>query len=1016
MPKYTLEQLEAINKEGTNIIVSAGAGSGKTAVLTERVIRKLKDGIDINRLLVLTFTNAAAKEMKERIRLKIIDNGLDEQLKLLDSAYITTFDSYALSIVKKYHYLLNVSKNIQVIDKSVIDLLKIKELNDIFNEYYLMNNKLFLSLIDDYCFKDDNELKSSIIKLSNTLDLKIDKKDYIEHYIDSYYKNIDWIIDDFTNLLKTKINNIKYNLDNLKNSNKYYDKLVEVLIPLLSSSNYEEIKENCLISLPRSTKLSDEEKIFKDDLTKTLKEIQELTVSSLDEIKNEILSNKDKVSFILDIITELDKRINTFKYRHDAYEFNDIATLAIKVVKENSLIKEELKNFYNEIMVDEYQDTSDIQETFINLIENNNVYMVGDIKQSIYRFRNANPLIFKNKYEDYSHNRNGYKIDLTKNFRSRKEVLFDINKIFNDIMDLKIGGADYEASHQMIFGNTNYIDNDSHLEVYNYELDKRYTKEEQEIFIIAKDIQDKINNHYQVMDKYTNKLRDITYSDICIIMDRNTEFDKYKQVFEYLNIPLVLYKDEVLNKGLDIILIKNILNLALKVKDRLYDNEFKYYFTSIARSYLINMDDNTIYHIIKSKNYQDNILYKKIIDIVNNIDSLDIVSLLDYIIDTFKIINKTITVGNINDTIIRLDYLKTLASNLTNIGYNINDFTAYLNNLDNIELKYSLNTDIGDNVKIMNIHKSKGLEFGLCYYAGMHKKFNIADLKDLILYDNTYGIVIPYKNKYLKDTIVKELIKDKYLLDEISEKIRLFYVALTRTKEKMIIVANLKYNDIKVNHNIKIKYRSFLDILNSIYYKLNIKDIEAPVDSNYKSIINKKLELEENNSTIIQKEISYNLDIINDEKISKTINSLIKKKEQEIMDFGTFMHYLFEIIDFKRPNFEGIDDKYKTYIMNFLKQDIMQNLDCKIYKEYEFIYMDKNIQRHGFIDLMMEYDNYINIIDYKLKNTSDKHYLDQLNNYRDYIKRKTNKDVNIYLYSIINNEVKDLDKEVYSAN
>ena len=1015
MPKYTSEQLEAINKEGTNIIVSAGAGSGKTAVLTERVIRKLKDGVDINRLLVLTFTNAAAKEMKERIRLKIIDNGLDDQLKLLDSAYITTFDSYALSLVKKYHYLLNVSNNIQVIDKSVIDILKSKEMDDIFNEYYLTNNEIFYSLIDDYCFKDDKELKQSIIKLSNNLDLRIDKQEYMDNYIQSYYRDIDWIIDDFINLLKEKIVNIKYNLDNLIDTGKYYDKLLDTLNPLLASSSYEDIKEKSLVSLPKASKLSDEEKIFKEDLTNTLKSIQELTFSNIDEIKEEILSNKDKVSLILDIIKKLDKRINAYKYKHDAYEFNDIASLAIKVVKENNIIRQELKEYYNEIMVDEYQDTSDIQEAFINLIENNNVYMVGDIKQSIYRFRNANPLIFKNKYEDYSHNRNGYKIDLTKNFRSRKEVLFDINKIFNDIMDLKIGGADYENYHQMVFGNTNYIDNDSYLEVYNYELDKRYSREEQEIFIIAQDIQDKINNHYQILDKNTNKLRDITYSDICIIMDRNTEFDKYKQIFEYLNIPLVLYKDEVLNKGLDIILIKNILNMCLKVKASLYDNEFKYYFTSIARSYLINMDDDTIYHIIKDKNYQNNILYNKIIDIVNSLDSFDIVGILDKIIDSFDFLNKTIKVGSINDTIIRLDYLKTLASNLTNIGYSIDDFINYLNNLDNIELKYSLNTDIGDNVKIMNIHKSKGLEFGVCYYAGMHKKFNIADLKDLILYDNTYGIVIPYKNKYIKDTIVKALIKDKYLLDEVSEKIRLFYVALTRTREKMIIVANLKYNDIRINNNIKIKYRSFLDILNSIYYKLNIKDVIPNIDLNYKSIISKDTPLEDNDEIIEQKGISIDYNMISDLKISKETNSLITKSEQEMMNFGTYMHYLFEIIDFKHPDFSGIDDSYKKYILNFLKQDIMSNLDCRIYKEYEFLYSNNNIKQHGFIDLMMEYDNYINIIDYKLKNVSDKHYIEQLNSYRDYIEKKTNKKVNIYLYSIINNEISVIDNK-YQPN
>lgn len=1011
MPKYTEEQLEAINKEGSNIIVSAGAGSGKTAVLSERVIRKLIDGIDIDRLLILTFTNEAAKEMKLRIRSKIIENRLNDQLDLLDSAYITTFDSYALSLVKKYHYLLNVSNNIKVIDKSVIDIYKSRIIDEIFDEYYIKNDSRFNKLVYDYCFKDDDILKHNIIRLSNSLDLKIDKSDYLNNYIDNYYHNIDWIIDDYLKLLNQKIEMIKYNVDCLKNNSKYYDKLIEVLNPLLKSHDYDSIKKNVYIQLPRATKLADEEKKYKDNINSLIKDIQNMIISSLNDMKMEILSNKENVEIILDIIKKIDSKVNKFKKKYDSYEFNDIAKFAIRIVKENEYVRNELKKYYNEIMVDEYQDTSDIQETFISLIENNNVYMVGDIKQSIYRFRNANPLIFKNKYNEYSNNNGGYKIDLTKNFRSRKEVLYDINRIFNDVMDLTIGGADYEATHQMVFGNTNYIDNDSYLEIYNYEKDKKYTKEEQEIFIVAKDIQEKINNHYQVMDKNTNKMRDLNYSDICIIMDRGTEFNKYKQIFEYLNIPLVLYKDEVLNNGTDVILIKNICNLVLKVKERTFDKEFKYYFTSVARSYLINMSDDDIYHITKDNNYTDNELYFKLKDISDLVDREDIVSFIDKIIDIFEIYDKTITVGNINETIIRLDYLKTLAKSLIDIGYNIANFVDYLNNLDKVELKYSLNTDVGNNVKIMNIHKSKGLEFPVCYYTGMHKGFNLSDLKDLIIYDSKYGIDIPYKNNYIKDTVVRTLIKERYLIDEISEKIRLFYVALTRAREKMIIVTSLTPNDIKVNNIIKMKYKSFLDILNSIYYKLSIKEVTPEIDLNYKDLIKKEIKIEDISDKIIQRDISIDNSLITDEKISKVTNSLISKKEQEIMDMGTYMHYLFEITDFKNPNFDGIEDKYKKYIISFLNQDLMKDLNCNIYKEYEFIYTDNNKIRHGFIDLMLEYDDYINIIDYKLKNTSDKHYIEQLNQYKNYIKKKTNKKVNLYLYSIIDNEFKSLDKE-----
>ena len=166
MPKWTEEQLEAINKSGTNIIVSAGAGSGKTAVLSERVLRILKEGTHIDELLILTFTNAAAKEMKERIRKKIKENeDLKEELNLIDSAYITTFDSFALSVLKKYHYILNISPNVSIIDESIINIQKNKYIDEIFEEYYKNNNEKFIKLIETFCIKDDDSIKKAILDI-----------------------------------------------------------------------------------------------------------------------------------------------------------------------------------------------------------------------------------------------------------------------------------------------------------------------------------------------------------------------------------------------------------------------------------------------------------------------------------------------------------------------------------------------------------------------------------------------------------------------------------------------------------------------------------------------------------------------------------------------------------------------------------------------------------------------------------------------------------------------------------
>ena len=1035
MPSWTKEQQEAINEEGKNIIVSAGAGSGKTAVLSERVIRKLEK-TDINKLLILTFTKEAANEMKERIRKKIKKNeSLKKQLDLIDSAYITTFDSYSLSLVKKYYYLLNISPNISIIDASIINIKKEKYLDEIFDKLYEEKNTLFEKLIKDFCTKDDKEIKRYIIDLNNKLDLKLNKEEYLNKYIEIFFNDetIGRNIEKYVNLIKEKIkeiNNLLYDIQILVDG-KYYEKLIEVLNPLLNSNTYIEFKNNSIIKLPQLPRGSEEElKDKKEELKNTIDYIKELTVEeSENTLKENILKTKDYIEIILYIIKELDKKIYKFKQESEMYEFNDIAKMGIRVLEENENIRLELKNYYNEIMVDEYQDTNDIQEKFISLIENNNVYMVGDIKQSIYRFRNANPNIFRNKYNNYEKLNGGIKIDLLKNFRSRFEVLDDINLIFNLVMDDKIGGAEYKETHQMIFGNTSYIEEGKIEESHNFEIlnykyeDKTYSKEEIEIFTIATDIKNKIESHYKVFDKDNMMVRDIEYKDFCIIMDRNTEFPKYKKIFEYMQIPLTLYQDEVLTLENDILVLKNIMNFIVKINKKEYDTNFKYYFTSIARSYLFRLSDDEIFNIFQKKDFYNNEIFKISKSISDNLENLTNEEFITEIINKFNIIEKGITTGNIEASMIRIEYLLNLSKNLTELGYTPYELADYIKEMveGKNEIKYSLNTSAGNNVKIMNIHKSKGLEFHICYYSGLHKAFNISDLKQLFTVDNELGIIAPYVDKTPKETIYKYLLKDKYMKEELAEKIRLFYVAMTRCKEKMILVTSLtdkeknKVNNL-VEDNIRLKYKSFLDILNSI--KENIKEYIIDIDLDKQNLTKEYNEIKENNyQKLLQKnnikldkrKIEIDSKIEEEKHFSKTINKLITKEEYKNIEFGTHMHYLLELIDFKNPDLKDIDNFYKEKINNFLNQDLLKNIkDANIYKEYEFISEKNSETYHGIIDLMLEYSDHIDIIDYKLKNIEDNAYQEQLNGYKNYIEKGFNKKTNIYLYSIMDNIIKKI--------
>lgn len=1032
MTKWTNEQLDAINSSGENIIVSAGAGSGKTAVLTERVITKLRQGVNINQLLVLTFTNAAAKEMKERIRKAIKkEASLKEMLDYIDSAYITTFDSFSLSIVKKYHYLLGITKNVGIIESSIIDLIKKELLGNIMDKEYEQELPDFSKLITDFCLKDDKNITDAIIDMYKHITLIYDYRDYLNNYIVNNYNDekITNDIDSYIKLLTNKIDNIKELLDEIKRiDSDYYPKLIEALNELLNSKNYTEIKNAAaIIKYPRlKSGSSNELKLVNTNISGLVKEIKTLTnYTDTNEIKDSIYLTKDYVSSFIRIILKLDDEINAYKRKHDLYEFNDIALMAIRLVKDNDDVREEVKRQFHEILVDEYQDTSDLQELFISLISDNNVYMVGDIKQSIYRFRNANPDIFKNKYDNYRTGKGGKKIDLNKNFRSRNTVLNNINDIFNLIMDDRVGGSNYALEHQLIFGNKSYIEEGTSnqnmdMEIYNYKLgsDIDYDSTEIEAFLIARDIIDKVKNKYQVFDKDISKLRDITYGDFAILINKSRDFELYKKIFTYLGIPININKDGKLTDAKVIMIIKNILKLLISSKN---DSDFSHAYTSVARSFLFELDDELIFDRIINNNFDNDIIIDKISSIKEKINSLSNSEILDLIIKEFNIYEKLILIGDINENIIRLDYLSNLASNLSLIGYDVYDFTKYIDDIFNsdLEILYDAKDTPSDAVKIMTIHKSKGLEFYICYFPELNNKFNLNDLKDRFNFYSSFGFVTPYYQNGIRRTIYTDLLKEQYLNEAISEQLRLFYVALTRAKEKIILIGDLKEsnNDIDkgiVPDVIRNNYRSFADILGSVSDKISsyIKNVDIDklnLTKDYQ-INTKNMKLDfPSNQQIEVIDLELENDLINEKVFSHASINLKTYEEILVLNAGNYFHELLEIIDLKHPNLNDLEigETEKNQIKIFLNQDILDDImDANIYQEYEFI--DQINHRHGIIDLMLEYEDKIKIIDYKLQNIDNPNYVEQLNGYKDYISKKTGKPISVYLYSILKGIYKEV--------
>lgn len=1026
--EWSKEQLLAINEEGKNILVSAGAGSGKTAVLTARILRKIKEGVSLNNLVVLTFTRAAALEMKERIKNGMSKNDeLKSKLNEVAVANITTFDAYALSFVKRYHYVLKIDSDISLGDETLFMVKRAQILDRIFEDEYHNLDPKFVRLVKEYNIKSDDDLKKMLLKINDKLDLRVDKREYLSHLIDIKYIQNDTkkLVDEYFELIKDNIldmHNILYG--------QYYDayeksKYHTFFNNLMNATSYQEVFDfvSCNDKLPRLIPNSGATKV-NDTLKDIYKKIGEMvSFGEEEELKNSFTKIDVYLEPMVRILIELDRQITAYKKSINLYQFIDIAKMGIQILEDNPHIRQEMRENTNEILIDEYQDTSNLQEQFINLFAANNVYMVGDIKQSIYRFRNANPDLFADKYRRFSNNDGGIKIDLNNNFRSRDEVVSDINYCFNLIMDDDFGGAKYKQEHQMKAANKGYfeegkISQDYHMQVLNYEVNKEnkeFTLAEQEAFIIGNDIKNKIDNGFLIFDVKKKEIHKARASDFAILIARSKDFDLYKRIFDYLKVPLNPLKDDTIENSEAIRIIKNIFKLIVCVRNEKYDDDFNYCFMSVGRSFLVEYSDDELFHYIKMKTYKESTLYQQILELSKLVINNSIDTLLVNIIDSFDIYHKLIKIGNVHDATVRIEYLLDLAKTNSSIGNTLEDFVVYVEEVFNreFEIKFSRPLLDGDAVRLMTIHKSKGLEFNIVYYPDFSNRFNIEDIKDPFNYIEKYGLIAPYRGK----TPYYYLIKANYTYENISERIRLLYVALTRAKEKMIIVSNfieeehLQDGFDGVTTITKKHYNSFNDVFASIYgliknkaYVTNIAYSDIFMTKKY--LMDADIdEIETNKAGTIE---INNIDlphiIKSKAKISKKISTLIDPKTSDLLEFGTRMHYILEIVDIKNPNLQAMNlsDYERKKVEVFLSQSIFKQADIKnVYHEYEFVYNKDNIFFHGIIDLIIERENSIDIIDYKLKNIEDESYLSQLMNYKKYFGTISSKPINIYLYSLI---------------
>ncbi len=596
--KWTNEQLLAIKEKGENILVAAAAGSGKTAVLVERIINKIiNEKIDIDKILVVTFTKSAASEMRARILDAIYENieknpedmHLQKQITLLSKANICTIDSFCLDVVKNNFFEIGISPNLKIADNTEIEILKQETLEDLFEENYETGNEEFLELINTYTnYRGDENLQNLILEIYRFIQSMpfpekwLEKKVEMFNLSDISFEKTTWgqiLFSKVKEDLQDGILKLEEEIEKIKNEeniNEIIDILSEDISQMklaFEKDNWDDIYNGThgidFKPFTRSKKMSEdikqEAKDKRDEVKKIVNKLKEkiLVCRSEDAIK-EIQDMYEILVKVKNLVLEFSNRFLQAKQDKNIMDFNDIEHYALNILYKyngENYVSKKYQDKYEEILIDEYQDSNLVQEYILNAISRkNNIFMVGDVKQSIYKFRGARPELFLDKYEKYKEKdlkeNDGLKIQLFKNFRSRKNVLDITNIIFNDIMSKELGDIDYTEEEYLNLGaeypEGNKLEAELHIidskeEVYqkeddDEEEDAEETERVEDIVLEAKFVANKIK---ELMDNETlicNKdktYRKIMYKDIVVLLRSTKEIAPiYEQEISKLNLPV----------------------------------------------------------------------------------------------------------------------------------------------------------------------------------------------------------------------------------------------------------------------------------------------------------------------------------------------------------------------------------------------------------------------------------------------------------------------------------------------
>ena len=872
--KKTAEQIEAIYTAGQNILVSASAGSGKTFVMAERILDQLARGVEISQLFISTFTVKAATELKERLEKKIsqqiqetvdvdLKQHLGRQLADLPNAAIGTMDSFTQKFLGKHGYLIDIAPNFRILqNESEQLLLKNEVFHQVFEDHYQGENKeKFSSLVKNFAGRGKNErgLRQQIYKIYDFLQSTSNPQRWLSESFLKGFEEADFASEKekLTEKIKQALWDLKiffrYHLDNdAKEFPKAaYLEAVQQVLDQIGSLNQESDSQAYQEVLARVVAISKEKngralanssrKADLKPLADAYNDERKAQFAKLGQLSDQITILDYQERYHLDSL-ELAKTFQTFmsdfveayrerKRQENAFEFADISHYTIEILENFPQVREAYQERFHEVMVDEYQDTNHIQERMLELLSNgHNRFMVGDIKQSIYRFRQADPQIFNEKFQRYAQNpKEGKLILLKENFRSSSEVLSATNDVFGRLMDQEVGEINYDSMHQLVFANTKLAPNpDNKAEFLLYDKDDSGQEEEES------QTESKLTGEMRLVIKEILKLhqeKGVAFKEIALLTSSRSRNDQILLALSEYGIPVKTDGEQ--NNYLQSLEVQVMLDTLRVIHNPLQD----YALVALMKSPMFGFDEDELARLSLQKvedKVQEN-LYEKLVNaqkLATSQKNLIYTALAEKlnqfmdILDSWRLYAKTHSLYDLiwkiyNDRFY-YDYVGALPNgparqaNLYALALRADQFeksnfkglSRFIRMIDQVlEAQHDLASVAvappKDAVELMTIHKSKGLEFPYVFILNMDQDFNKQDSMSDVILSRQNGLGVKYIAKvetgaveaHYPKTIKLSIPSLTYTQNEkelqlasYSEQMRLLYVAMTRAEKKLYLV------------------------------------------------------------------------------------------------------------------------------------------------------------------------------------------------------------------------------------